>query len=296
MNVPIDLNSRIDISPKNLAKMAPSDKENIAFKVSVYAVPSGDGYQEKRFDLFLETSDRTGVPLYVGEWNNVVRTREGAISKLDPGLSELTKSDAKKILGALKKAEVWGTAFWRWDYQEVATDNFNLVSYNNGTLVPTKYLGILEDTVETIYGSSSLAEKSNEPADTAPASTTDTATASNDFKQTTNGTYAIFHLPELDKFNDEYVKPENIALHIGQIPNIAVGNSNGDLQMFQYASDNNAKGKSLILMVHHDDPVREYSYDKKAEKVLEESRKNNWNIISMKDDFKDIYPIGNSTR
>jgi polyhydroxyalkanoate synthesis regulator phasin len=49
---------------------------------------------------------------------------------------------------------VWGTAFWRWDYQEVATDNFNLVSYNKGTLKPTKYLGILEDTVEKVYGPS----------------------------------------------------------------------------------------------------------------------------------------------
>ncbi|HEX2304915.1 MAG TPA: cellulase family glycosylhydrolase [Nitrososphaeraceae archaeon] len=162
MNVPIDLNSPIKISPKNLAKMAPSDKENIAFKVSVYAVPSGDGYQEKRFDMFLKTSDLTGVPLYVGEWNNVVRTKDGAVSKLNPGLSELTKTDAKQILGALKKAEVWGTAFWRWDYQEVATDNFNLVSYNNGKLVPTKYLGILADTVETIYGSSSGTSNSHD--------------------------------------------------------------------------------------------------------------------------------------
>jgi len=154
MNVPIDLNSRINISPKNLAKMAPSDKDNIAFKVSVYAVPKGDGYQEKRFDMFLETSDLTGVPLYIGEWNNVVRTKEDGITKLNPDLSELTKTDAKKILGSLKKAGVWGTAFWRWDYQKVATDNFNLVSDKNGKLVPTKYLGILEDSVDRVYGSS----------------------------------------------------------------------------------------------------------------------------------------------
>ena len=102
--------------------------------------------------MFLETSDLAGVPLYIGEWNNVVRTKEGVISKLNPELSELTKTDAKQILGALKKADVWGTAFWRWDYQEVATDNFNLVSYNNGILKPTKYLDILEDTVEKVYG------------------------------------------------------------------------------------------------------------------------------------------------
>jgi polyhydroxyalkanoate synthesis regulator phasin len=154
MNVPIDLNSHINISPKNLAKMAPSDKENIAFKVSVYAVPEGDSYQEKRFDLFLETSDLTGVPLYIGEWNNVVRTKQDGITKLNPDLSELTKTDAKKILDSLKKAGVWGTAFWRWDHQKVDTANFNLVSHKNGKLVPTKYLGILEESVKTVYGSS----------------------------------------------------------------------------------------------------------------------------------------------
>jgi polyhydroxyalkanoate synthesis regulator phasin len=154
MNVPVDLNSPIKISPKNLAKMAPSSKENTAFKVSVYGDPDVDGYQEKRFDMFLKTMDLTGVPLYIGEWNNVVRTKEGGVSKLNPGLSEFTKTDAKQILEALKKAGVWGTAFWRWDYQEVDTDSFNLVSDNNGKLVPTKYLGILKDTVETIYGSS----------------------------------------------------------------------------------------------------------------------------------------------
>ena len=166
MNVPIDLNSHINISPKNLAKMAPSNKENITFKVSVYAVPHGDGYQEKRFDMFLKTSDLTGVPLYIGEWNNVVRTKDGGIPKLNPGLSELTKTDAKQILGALKKADAWGTAFWRWDYQEVDTASFNLVSDKNGKLVPTKYLGILEDTVDAIYGSSGGTSTSDDRKET----------------------------------------------------------------------------------------------------------------------------------
>ncbi len=60
----------------------------------------------------------------------------------------------KKILGALKKEKVWGTAFWRWDYQPVVTDNFNLVSDKSGKLIPTKYFGILKDTVKKVYGSS----------------------------------------------------------------------------------------------------------------------------------------------
>ncbi|HSA72625.1 MAG TPA: hypothetical protein VLD84_01600, partial [Nitrososphaeraceae archaeon] len=154
MNVPVDLNSQIDISPKNLAKMAPSSQDNIAFKISVYGIPDGDGYQKKRFNMFLKTRDLTGIPLYIGEWNNVVRTKEGGVTKLNPDLSDITKADAKKILGALKKEKVWGTAFWRWDYQPVVTDNFNLVSNKSGKLVPTKYFGILKDTVKKVYGSS----------------------------------------------------------------------------------------------------------------------------------------------
>ena len=31
-------------------------------------------------------------------------------------------------------------------------------------------------------------------------------------------------------------------------------------------------------------------YDKGAEKVLEEAKKRNWNIVSMEDDFTTIFP------
>jgi polyhydroxyalkanoate synthesis regulator phasin len=154
MNVPVDLNSQIKISPENLAKMAPSSKQNIAFKISVYGVPNRDDYQKERFNLFLDTRDLTGVPLYIGEWNNVVRTKEGGIFKINPGASEFTKSNAGKILEAFKKEGVWATAFWKWDYRDADTASFNLINDKSGKLVPTKYFGILEDTVKNVYGSS----------------------------------------------------------------------------------------------------------------------------------------------
>jgi polyhydroxyalkanoate synthesis regulator phasin len=154
MNVPVDLNSQIKISPENLAKMAPSSKQNIAFKISVYGVPNRDDYQKERFNLFLDTRDLTGVPLYIGEWNNVVRTKEGGIFKINPGASDFTKSNAGKILEAFKKEGVWATAFWKWDYRDADTASFNLINDKSGKLVPTKYFGILEDTVKNVYGSS----------------------------------------------------------------------------------------------------------------------------------------------
>lgn len=153
MNVPVDLKSPINITPENLAKMAPADKQNVVFKISVYGVPDRDAYQKQRFDTFLKTRDLTGIPIYIGEWNNVVRTPgEGGVFKLNPALSDLTEDNADKILEAFKNAGVWGTAFWKWDYKAADTASFNLVLNNNGTLVPTKYYDILKNAVATVYG------------------------------------------------------------------------------------------------------------------------------------------------
>jgi hypothetical protein len=106
----------------------------------------------------------------------------------------------------------------------------------------------------------------------------------------------IFRKQELDSFDNNEVKPENIQLHIGQVPVFAAGNSDGDLQMLNYTDDNNNHGKSLEILVHHDDCVREYCYDKGAENVLQEAKNKNWSVVSMKDDFVSIYPFENSTR
>jgi phosphoserine phosphatase len=100
----------------------------------------------------------------------------------------------------------------------------------------------------------------------------------------------IFRKPELNSFNNDYQKPVNIQLHIGKIPVIAVGNSDGDLQMLRYIDDNNEEAKALMVLIHHDDAVREYSYDKGAENVLKEAQNRNWTVIDMKDDFREIYP------
>ena len=185
MNVPVDLNSNINISPQNLAKMAPSSKQNTAFKISVYGVPDRDDYQKERFDLFLDTRDLTGVPLYIGEWNNVVRTKEGGVFKINPGASDFTNSNAGKILEAFKKEGVWGTAFWKWDYRDADTASFNLVNDESGKLVPTKYFGILEDTVKKVYGSFNSVSTSDVSA-SGNTSTGDDDTATSDVSASGN--------------------------------------------------------------------------------------------------------------
>lgn len=91
-----------------------------------------------------------------------------------------------------------------------------------------------------------------------------------------------------EPLNIDAGKPVNIQRIIGRAPVIAVGNSDGDLQMLQYASTNSYP--SLNLLVHHDDAAREAAYDEGAEKILKEAKEKKWRVISMKNDFSRIYP------
>lgn len=95
--------------------------------------------------------------------------------------------------------------------------------------------------------------------------------------------------PELvQPINDKAGKPVNIDRYIGKIPAIAVGNSDGDIEMLQYA-DSNPK-PDLELLLHHDDLEREFAYDHGTEKALTLAKANNWIVISLKQDFKQVFP------
>jgi haloacid dehalogenase-like hydrolase len=113
---------------------------------------------------------------------------------------------------------------------------------------------------------------------------------------TDGGNSNILREPELVSLDDKEVKPENIQLHIGKVPVFAAGNADGDLQMLKYTHDNNSPGKSLEILVHHDYDEREFSYDTHAENVLKEAQSQNWTTVSMKDDFRIIYPNTNSNK
>jgi hypothetical protein len=151
MNVPVDLKGPINLSPENLAKMAPTNKENVMFKISVYGIPDRDQYQKQRFDIFLKTRELTGIPLYIGEWNNVVRTQVNGVFTLDPTKSGLNQDNTVAMLQSFKKENVSGSAFWKWDYNDAPTTSFNIVLLQNGTLKPTQYYTILKNAVAAVY-------------------------------------------------------------------------------------------------------------------------------------------------
>jgi hypothetical protein len=91
----------------------------------------------------------------------------------------------------------------------------------------------------------------------------------------------------VEPFNDGPGKPVNIQLHVGRPPIMTGGNSNGDLAMMEFA----AAGKTpcLNLLVRHDDEKREYAYIASAEKIIETAKERGWTIISMKEDWRQVF-------
>lgn len=104
----------------------------------------------------------------------------------------------------------------------------------------------------------------------------------------------IMRLPAINFIDDGPGKPVGINSHIGRRPIAAFGNSDGDLAMLEWTTVANGSGKRLGMIVHHDDAVREYAYDRKShfgrlDRGLVEAPKRGWTLISMKDDWKRIF-------
>jgi phosphoglycolate phosphatase-like HAD superfamily hydrolase len=102
----------------------------------------------------------------------------------------------------------------------------------------------------------------------------------------------VMMLPQLDVNNDKAGKPASIEAIIGKRPIAAFGNSDGDYQMLQWTST--AKGARLSMIVHHDDAVREYAYDRDSSigrlaEGLDNYKANGWQLISMKNDWATIF-------
>jgi phosphoglycolate phosphatase-like HAD superfamily hydrolase len=95
-------------------------------------------------------------------------------------------------------------------------------------------------------------------------------------------------------------KPEGIHLMIGRRPYAAFGNTSGDQQMLEYTKA--GSGARLAMLVLHDDAKREYAYgpaqglpDTKvgtfSQALYDEAKKDGWTVISMKNDWKAIFPF-----
>ncbi|NQT11098.1 MAG: haloacid dehalogenase-like hydrolase [Planctomycetes bacterium] len=73
---------------------------------------------------------------------------------------------------------------------------------------------------------------------------------------------------------------------------VAAGNSMGDYAMLDGVSDGTAH--NLVLVIDHDDPVREFEYQKP--KLLAAAEKRGWLVVSMKTDFNTVFDQSDATK
>ena len=108
-----------------------------------------------------------------------------------------------------------------------------------------------------------------------------------------DGAPTLMRLPQVNFIDDKAGKPVGINEHIGRRPIAAFGNSDGDLEMLQWTTLGDKPGFGLI--VHHTDAEREYAYDRNTEfgrldTALDAAAVNQWTVVDMKADWKQIFP------
>jgi phosphoserine phosphatase len=109
-----------------------------------------------------------------------------------------------------------------------------------------------------------------------------------------DGKPVLMRMAELNFIDDKAGKPVGIHAHIGRRPIAAFGNSDGDQAMLQYTAAGG--GARFCLLVHHDDPEREFAYGAESkigtfsDGLMSEARAVGWTVVSMKNDWKSVFP------
>jgi phosphoserine phosphatase len=112
-----------------------------------------------------------------------------------------------------------------------------------------------------------------------------------------DGKPVLVRLPEVNFIDDGPGKAVGINQHIGRRPIAAFGNSDGDQQMLEWTGA--GSGARLMMLVHHDDAVREFKYGAESkigtfsDALMAEAKEKKWTVISMKDDWKTIFVFEN---
>jgi phosphoglycolate phosphatase-like HAD superfamily hydrolase len=108
-----------------------------------------------------------------------------------------------------------------------------------------------------------------------------------------DGRPVLIRMPGFDFVDDGPGKPVGIFRAIGGRPILAFGNSDGDREMLEYTAS--GPGETLALLVHHDDAAREFAYDRQSslarlDKAWDEANARGWTVVSVKHDWKTVYP------
>jgi len=107
-----------------------------------------------------------------------------------------------------------------------------------------------------------------------------------------DGKPALVKQPKIEFIDDGPGKPVGINRFIGRRPIASFGNSDGDQQMLEWTAA--GSGARFCLLVHHDDAEREWAYDRDSkighlDKAWDEAAAKGWTVVSMKNDWQEIF-------
>jgi len=119
-----------------------------------------------------------------------------------------------------------------------------------------------------------------------------------EFSYGENGEPVLVKTPKVMLNDNNAGKPEGIHFMIGRRPYAAFGNSTGDRQMLEYTKA--GRSPRLAMLILHDDAAREFAYgpaqglpDTKVgtftQALYDEAKKDGWVVVSMKNDWKQIF-------
>jgi len=92
----------------------------------------------------------------------------------------------------------------------------------------------------------------------------------------------VFTTAQPEFLDDGPMKPVRLWSRIGRRPILAAGNSNGDIEMLEFT-------RGMRILVLHDDSDREFDYTAGAEKALEQAAKDDWTVVSVKNDWATVF-------
>jgi phosphoglycolate phosphatase-like HAD superfamily hydrolase len=92
----------------------------------------------------------------------------------------------------------------------------------------------------------------------------------------------VFTTAQPEFLDDGPMKPVRLWSRIGRRPILAAGNSNGDIEMLEFT-------RGMRLLVLHDDKDREFDYTAGAEKALERAAKDDWTVVSVRNDWTTVF-------
>jgi phosphoserine phosphatase len=103
----------------------------------------------------------------------------------------------------------------------------------------------------------------------------------------------LVRLPKVDFVDDGKGKPIGIHKFIGRRPILAFGNSDGDLEMLQWAAAGD--GPRFMGLIHHTDAEREWAYDRESpvgqlDKAADEAQAKGWTVVDMAREWRVVYP------